>query len=492
MLKLNQINKASRISKLAIDIGVSKNFTKKDNVYIGKLVYNSLKDLGPTFIKIGQFLSTRSDIFGADFTDQLKGLQDNVAPMSKEDIAPLIERISSNFEYINDVPIAAASIGQVHIGKMTDGTPTAIKFKRRYISETINADFTMLLSIINFLKIFISHRQITEIEISLKEYYNLLLEEIDFYNEVSNMKSFKSQFKSTKWIKVPMPYEGLCDNDIIVMEYVPAAKINDLIEIEKMNFDPSKISEKLLECFFIQIVQNGFVHIDPHPGNVGIDESGKIVFYDYGMFVKLDESLKDNIKDLFLALYDRDVEEVCKILVDLQIIIVEPDKLPSFKKFIASLLSYIDNLDIDNFKLGYLDKIDQSEMQFLISSKFILLLRGITILEGICKNLNPTFSYRETLDPFISDFIIDVDYFERRGKRDISRYRNAPDKIEKSEISIGMVETDIEVLKKKMMTVDLRSKYIYTAIILSIVLQTEYIETRIILALAFMYIILNR
>jgi predicted unusual protein kinase regulating ubiquinone biosynthesis (AarF/ABC1/UbiB family) len=191
-------------------------------------------------------------------------------------------------------------------------------------------------------------------------------------------------------------------------------------------------------------------------------------------------------------MYDRDVEEVCRIMVDLQIIIVDPVKIPAFKKFISSFLTYLDSLDIDNFKMGYLDKIDQSEMQFLISSKFVLLLRGITILEGICKNLNPKFSYRETLDPFISDFIIDMDYFERRGKRDISRYRNAPDKIEKSEISLGMVETDMEVLKKKMTTSDLRSKYIFVAILFSIELQTENIESKIVSALAFMYIILNR
>lgn len=487
-----QLQKATKITGLAIDIGVSKIVLKKDNVYVGRQVYDSLKDLGPTFIKIGQFISTRSDIFGADFTDQLKGLQDNVTPMSREDIRPLIQKISHHFEVINEDPIAAASIGQVHVATLKDGTKAAIKFKRKNISETINSDFKMLLSIIEFIKLFTSHRQIQEIEISLREYYNLLQEEIDFYNEVANMKAFKAQFKNTKWIKVPTPYEALCDNDTIVMEYVPAKKINDLAAIDTMNFDAVKISEKLLECFFTQIAQNGFVHIDPHPGNVGIDENGKIVFYDYGMFVKLDGSLKQNIKDLFLAMYDRDVEEVCRIMVDLQIIIVDPVKIPAFKKFISSFLTYLDSLDIDNFKMGYLDKIDQSEMQFLISSKFVLLLRGITILEGICKNLNPKFSYRETLDPFISDFIIDMDYFERRGKRDISRYRNAPDKIEKSEISLGMVETDMEVLKKKMTTSDLRSKYIFFAILFSIEIQTENLESKIVSALAFMYIILNR
>lgn len=486
-----QVNKVTKLSKLALDVGVSK-LKKKDDKYIGKLTFDTLKNLGPTFIKIGQFISTRSDIFGANFTNELKGLQDNVSPMSVDDTKGLIDLISKDFQMIQEEPIASASIGQVHYGELKDGKKVAVKFKRKYIDELINNDFNMLLGFINFIKLFSNHRQIQEIEISLKEYYNLLLEEINFKNEVSNMKQFRTQFKDVPWIKVPYPYEDLCNNDIIVMEYVPAIKINNLDELKSKKFNSVKISEKLLECFFTQVVQYGFVHIDPHPGNVGITESGKIVFYDYGMFVKLDGVIKDNIKVLFLALYDRDVEEVCKLLIDLNIIIVEPTKVPSFKKFIASFLTYIDSLDIDNFKISYIDKIDQTEMQFLISSKFILLLRGITILEGICKELNPNFNYREILDPFISDFIIDIDYFERRGNKDLSRFSLAPDKIANSEISIGLVESEMEIMKKKLSAVSLGNKQIISILLLALQFQIENIEAKVLLTIAFIYVLFNR
>lgn len=490
--ELTKATKATRLTKLALEIGIAKNIMKKPDSYVGKITFNTLKDLGPTFVKIGQFISTRSDIFGEEFTNELKMLQDNVSPMSIDDIQPYINQIQDNFEYIDKIPIAAASIGQVHIGKLNDGKSTAIKFKRVNIDKTINSDFVMLLSIIDFVKLFVSHRQVTEVEISLKEYYNLLLEEIDFKNEVKNMKAFKKQFRNTKWIKVPTPYEHLCNNDIIVMEYVPSIKINDLHKIKEARLDSEKISEKLLQCFFTQVVQYGFVHIDPHPGNVGLTIDGKIVFYDYGMFVKLDGTLKDNIKSLFLAMYDRDVNEVSQLLIDLEIINVEPSKVSSFKKFIASFLDYIDNLDIDNFKLSYLDKIDQSEMQFLISSKFILLLRGITILEGVCKSLNPDFNYREILDPFISDFIIDIQYLERRGRKDISRFRSANDKIATSEISIDLMENEMGALKKKVSVADVRNKYVMSAVVFALQLQAETVESKIVLALAFLYIILNR
>jgi predicted unusual protein kinase regulating ubiquinone biosynthesis (AarF/ABC1/UbiB family) len=276
------------------------------------------------------------------------------------------------------------------------------------------------------------------------------------------------------------------------MEYVPSIKINNTHEIEIMNFNKILISEKLLECFFTQIIQYGFVHIDPHPGNVGISKDGKIVFYDYGMFVKLDGVMKDKLKTLFLAMYDRDVDEVCNLLIELEIITVEPSKKAYFKKFIASFIIYIDNLNVDDFKLSYLDKIDQSEMQFLISSKFLLLLRGITILEGVCKNLNPNFNYRDILDPYISDFIIDINYIERRGEKDISRFTKAPDKITSSEISLGMIENDVDQLKKKLINFDLKTKYILSTILVVQELQVHSWESKIILASAFLYILLSR
>lgn len=490
-----QAHKAVRISKLAVDIAYAT-ATKKDGLkrHIGRISFDALKGLGPTFVKIGQFLSTRSDIFGKDFTDELKGLQDNVSPMAAEEVAPLLEGLSATgrFQAVEPAPIASASIGQVHVGTLNDGTQVAIKLKRQGINQTIEDDFTMLLGVIETIKLFASHRQITEIEISLKEYYGLLKEEIDFEKEVANMKQFKEQFKRTQWIKVPTPYEALCSNDTIVMEYVPSVKISDIPEIDRMRFSRRLLSEKLLECFFTQIVTHGFVHIDPHPGNVGVTPAGKVVFYDYGMFVRLDGVMKTSLKNLFLAMYDRDVDEVCRLLVDLKIVLVEPSKLPYFRRFIASFLTYLDNLDINDFKVSYLDRIDQSQMQFQIASKFILLLRGITILEGICKALNTNFSYREVLDPFINEFVIDVDYLERRGTRDLARLTGATSKIAASEISIGMVETDMEAIKSSVARTSTQSRYMLLAALGAVLTQAETLEARAALGAALLYTMFAR
>jgi len=465
-----KVKKVGKLLDLASRVCVTKFVEKKGDAQVGKIVCEKLKGMGPTFVKIGQFISTRSDIFGKDFTGELKELQDNVAPMDKNVMCRILvdvhEAYPGVFESINDDPLAAASIGQVHYGKLADGTEIAIKFKREGIDEVIHDDFSMLLGFVDFIKVFSQHRQVQEIDISLREYYALLLEEIDFKKEVSNMVRFASQFKDVRWIKVPRPYTDICTDDMIVMEYVPSIKINDVATIEQAGLRTSKISQKLLECFFTQIVQYGFVHIDPHPGNVGIiADTGKIVFYDYGMFVELNGILKENIKQILIALYDRDIDDVCELLLQYDIIKLDADRKPYFKKFIASFLSYLDTLNVNEFQVSYLDRIDQSEVQFLISSKFILLLRGISIMEGNCKMLDPNFNYREILDPFINEFIMDISYLEKRGTKDIQRFTSASDRIVTSEISLSMVEKDIQTLKKKY-TMDFTKYKVVIAIML--------------------------
>lgn len=450
----NNFEKACRLVGLTSKIVISKYITRENDAFLGKLVCDNLRTMGPTYVKIGQFISTRSDIFGKDFTSQLAVLQDQVSPMNLDDTKEMISVLMTDnqglFQFIAEEPIAAASIGQVHYGKLMDNTEIVVKLKRKGIETVIKDDFRILFAIVSIIRMFSQHRQVQEVEISLREYYALLLEEIDFAQEVRNMVRFAEQFKNVNWLKIPIPYEELCFDNAIVMEYVPSIKIDDISSIEKESLRRNVISQKLLECFFKQIVEHGFVHIDPHPGNVGIIPStGKIVFYDYGMFVELNGILKDNVKQLLIALYDRDVDDVCEMLVRYDIIKLESDRAPYFKKFVASFMSYLDNLDVTDFKVSYLDRIDQSQMQFLISSKFVLLLRGISIMEGNCKRLDADFNYRTVLDPFINDFVMDVSYIEKRGAKDIQRFTNTSNRIVTSEISLGMVEKDIETLKKQ-------------------------------------------
>lgn len=442
--------KVARLTKLAGTLFYQSKVKKASRGELGRLTSQELQNLGPTFIKIGQFMSTRSDVFGSEFTSELTVLQDTIPPIAISEVRSAIPE--GVFSEVSDTPLASASIGQVHYARLAaTGEEVVIKFRRPNIERTIRMDFFFLTSLVRGIQAFYKDRQLLEVEILLREYYLMLLEEIDFAKERDNMVLFADIFKGvTRWLKVPKVFPELCTEEIIVMEYVPAIKINNTAELSQRNFDTVKITKKLVECYLTQIIDHGVVHIDPHPGNLGMTPAGKVVFYDYGMVLRLDMKIKENFRRVLTAIYDRDIEEVAALLIDLDIVVVELDKIPVFKKFLASFLSYLDSLNLEEFKANYIDRVDQSDMPFMFSSKFLMLLRGLSLLEGVCRELDPEFNYREVLDPFINDMSFDLDFLERRGNRDLSRFRAAPDKIALNEISVGIIEKDVTMMRKDM------------------------------------------
>jgi predicted unusual protein kinase regulating ubiquinone biosynthesis (AarF/ABC1/UbiB family) len=416
---------------------------------LGIFTRENLAYLGSTFIKIGQLLSTRSDIFDKDFTAQLTSLQDNVPPFDISMYLEDLDKIVSEFE---QTPIASASIGQVHKAVLKSGETVAVKLKRPGIDREIDSDFQMLLGLIGILRNVSDRREFYELETVFKQYQILLNEEIDFTREVQNMDTFKQMFESNdemKWIKIPQSYANVSSNDIIVMEYLPAIKINDIETLDKLNFDKSRIAEKLVECYIKQIVDYGKVHIDPHPGNVGITTSGKIVFYDYGMVTDISPTLRGRFQELLVAVSEKDTDSIAKLLVAADIVTIEPENMVYLKSFVLSFLNYIEKIDIAYFKENFIDKISNDSLPFIINSNFLLILRGLTILEGVCKSLDDNFSYKRVIDPYITQsFPIDIIYLEKRARKDIGNLQ----KLSFTQVMTEGQKNDVdrELLEKKL------------------------------------------
>jgi len=466
-------NKFCNIFISYLEFKYLKNIKKLNNNQIGNWIKNKLVSLGPTFVKIGQFMSTRSDVFGEEITFELKELQDNVLPLPYEELEEYINPILLNIETIDKLPIASASIGQVHLGTLKTGEKIVLKIKRPNIENQISEDFELLLFMINLLKNISDDRQINEFEILFNEYYKLLKEEIDFKREARTMQVFKSFFKDKKWLKVPKVYVEYSNENVIIMEYVPSIKIDDLESINKLNFNKEKIAEKLIELFINQIVDAGLVHIDPHPGNLGITENGKIVFYDFGMVLNIDFKVKEKFTSFLIAVYDKDINKICQIAIDIGLINVKPENIPYFKAFLISFLAYVERADIEEFKISYINKISKSEKApFLVSSKFILLFRGISILEGICKKLDPYFNFKKPLDPYIDQFVIDINYFEKKAMNDLNLFYKVPDNVVNSQIQLEVLEKNIRDVERVTQQ-EQRDKY-YQIIGLLFTLFIEY------------------
>ncbi len=468
--------KLGKILKFSTQLNYLVNIKKATPEEIGIFTRDNLAFLGSTFIKIGQLLSTRSDVFDKRFTQQLTTLQDSAPPFDISLYHDDIHKIVKEFE---EKPIASASIGQVHKAVLNSGEIVAIKLKRPNIERDIKTDFQMLLGLIALLRNISDRREFYELQTIFKQYESLLNEEIDFKRELRNLKEFKKIFSSsddTKWIKVPKAYENVSSNDIIVMEYLPAIKINDFETIEKMQFDRTLIAEKLVECYIKQIVEYGKVHIDPHPGNVGITTYGKIVFYDYGMVCDINPILMNKFQELLIAVSEKDTDLIAKIMVEAEIVFLEPENIVYLKSFVLSFLNYIERVDVSYFKENFIDKISNEELPFVINSNFLLILRGVTILEGVCKALDPNFNYKKIIDPYINEtFPIDILYFEKRALKDIESIQ----RLNINQVITDNKKNDIdkELLEKRLKDITTirdkeRSKQFLTNIIIISVLFT--------------------
>lgn len=440
-----QLQKVSRIFKYGIEIECIRATRKVDNRFVGKWIKEKAIALGPTFIKIGQLMSTRKDIFGKEFTDELKDLQDNISPLPLTDLDVDLKGINGCFEFIEPFPIASASIGQVHKAKLKSGQDVVIKARRPGITDTIQYDFEIVTMLLNIAERLTDSRRLQEISILFKEYYSILQDEINFEKERKNMVKFNDMFKTTPWIKIPKVFEEASNANVITMEYVPSIKIDNNFEIDNLKFNKSRIADKLIETYIAQIIDHGTIHLDPHPGNVGISSNGKIVFYDFGMTLSLDERFRESFDDLLMAIYNKDVEMISKIAIDNEFILLDDGDTQPFQNFLSIFLKYIETLDVDNFKIEYLDVFDTSELNFMLSSKFVMLLRGITILEGVCKDLDPTFKYSRNLDAYINKIVFNIENLEKKIGSDMGKFIQAKNNSRKLSNSVTLTQNNKKI-----------------------------------------------
>jgi predicted unusual protein kinase regulating ubiquinone biosynthesis (AarF/ABC1/UbiB family) len=431
-----------KIGRLGAEIEYQRNYKKATPVDIGKLLVKRFPELGPSFIKIGQFMSTRDDIFGEPLANELKALQDSTTPIKTDYVDKALKALPlKSYEL---TPVASASIGQVNRAYLQNGQEVAIKIRRPAVEKNIKEDFEVLLNLIKFVKLFTDNRRILELEIVFREYYSVLLEEIDFAREVANMKKFRRNFKNVSWVKVPQVHQELCTRELIVMEFVDGLKVDKLHK--KYSKEQCKnASKKIIQAFIMQFLDHRLVHIDPHPGNLAVTPSGQLVFYDYGMCMDIStEQFAIRFDEFLLYLFDKDAEKLGAFLVETGIIEVLPGNMALFKAFVKLFLSYTNNLNIQEFRANYLKQLDTlGGMPFFISSKFVMMLRGLAILEGVVKAVDPDFNYQESLMPFVQDKVMSIDYFEKKVQGDIKLYQDLP-------TSFEMAQLQIEVLEKKM------------------------------------------
>ncbi|HKF57103.1 MAG TPA: AarF/ABC1/UbiB kinase family protein [Blastocatellia bacterium] len=400
-----------------------RRFRKRTDVELrhseGSVLRDKLLRLGPTFIKIGQTLATRADILPVEYIQELSRLQDEVPPFPTSVARAIVEaelgaRIPDLFESFEDEPIAAASLGQVHRAQLRTGQSVVVKVQRPDLETKIGFDISVLRRVARVLARFPNLIRGLDWEGSLAEFRATVFEEMDYAQEAHNAEIFRKNFARWKEVYVPQVYHIFSGQKSIVMEYIPGLKVTDVDELKAAGIDPKQVVRLLARTYLKQLLEDGFFHADPHPGNLRVMPDGRLAFFDFGMVGRLEVELQSRLINAFFHTIERDVHGLVEDMVRLGFIELTPDQEARFKPVIEGLLDRYLALKIEEVKFKEL-VFDLAhviyEFPFHIPANFTYIIRAMMTLEGIGTLVDPTFSFFEVARPYAKRFM-----FRREGR----------------------------------------------------------------------------
>lgn len=378
---------------------------------LGAWTRNELIELGPTFIKLGQIASSRQDIFSESFTMELESLQDECPPIQNQNIIEVIEselqcNIADVFQSFDKSPYKAASIGQVHNATLLNGIDVVVKIQRPNIEDIILEDVKTIREIF---AVFTFLRVLSDFDDNLlQESEKYLMQEVDYVNEARNAKIFRSQFYDTEYI-VPRVCDKFSTKRLLVMERVNGRKITDL-----QKDDSKKMAVQLIiECFIQQLVEYGYIHGDPHPGNLAYNK-GNLILYDFGLVIDVSTLVQESFDELILSLIQKDSKKLTDILIDSKLIIPTSSK-PNIVFFFDSLFDMFGSVPANDEDFDLKESMEvlndlgfsDSNRPFTISNDLIYLGKSLSLLDGICRQLDPDYKPLKYIQPYVENKLSD-------------------------------------------------------------------------------------
>jgi len=368
------------------------------------------EELGPTFVKLGQVLSTRPDILPESYTSELAALRDDVRPFPYEEVEKILvseyrRPITEIFLTIEREPVASASISQVHRATLGDGRVIALKVRRPEITRIVQADLDILKNLallaerrLTFLSVYRPYALAREFERTIKR-------ELDFNIERRTMQRCRTQFANDPTVHIPYAVEEFSTSRVIAMEFIEGVSIDDLDALRRLHLDPADLAIRGARILLKQIFEFGFFHADPHPGNLRVLPDGVIVPLDYGMFGQLDSRTRERIADLLSGLLDQDPDRVLRALdaLDIKGDQVDPRAL---RRDVSELVQSYSELTLENLQLGVLlrELVGLIRTHHLhIPPDLILLIRSLVTIESVGRALDPRFDIARQLEPFLRD-----------------------------------------------------------------------------------------
>lgn len=377
-----------------------------------KWLVDRLMNLGPTFIKIGQSLSTRADLIPLEYIEQLTQLQDRVPEFNSQEAIRVIETelgqpLDNLFASFTVSPLACASLGQVHRARLLSGEEVVIKVQRPNLEGLFNLDFELLHRLTRWLNILPVVKKYN-LEAIYQEFFELLFQEIDYIHEGKNADRFRENFKNYPQVKVPLVYWQYTTRKVLTLEYVPGIKVDDRETLLANGINVDGIIQLGICSYLKQLLQDGFFQSDPHPGNMAVSQEGELIFYDFGTMFELKSVAKDQMIETFFAVLKKDTETVLKTLVYMGLI--EPVRdLQPVRNIVQFLLDEFRDKPVD---VRVFEQISDQvylmfkQQPFRLPPQMTFIIKSVTTLDGIARSLDPQYNLLAASQPFVKSLAV--------------------------------------------------------------------------------------
>ena len=370
-----------------------------------------LQELGTTFIKFGQLLSSRPDWVGEKISEELSQLHDDNPPISFEEIKVIIEselggNIEDIFAEFSKEALATASIAQVHEAKLPTGEKVAVKVQKTNVQEIVETDLAIMRFIANESERFDTSFKHLNLPAIVHEFDRSIQKEMDFDNELMNIRHMNDNFKYNDKIIVPVTYQDYSTEKVLTMEYVEGVKLSEVIVGDDPKYNKILIADRIVRSYFQQIFVDGFFHADPHPGNIFITDDNAVCFIDFGMMGVLDEEFRQNLAELMIHFSDRNIDGLINQLIRMDILnektdinILKTDLNDLFAKYYGVELSRFNGIIED--LLFLMQKYDVK-----LPNEFVLMARGLSMVENLGLRLDPNIDVVAILKPFARKLMV--------------------------------------------------------------------------------------
>ena len=367
-----------------------------------------LQELGTTFIKLGQLLSTRPDIVGDKIADELANLQDDNPAITYEQVKAIIERelngnIDELFEDFNHENLATASIGQVHEAKLITGERVAVKIQKEGITDKIDLDLRIMKYVANRADKWNSDLRKINLPGIMEEFDRSIHKEIDYNNEFMNMQRIEMNFVDNPYIHIPETYPQYCTSKVLTMEFIEGTKLNDVYASTGDEFDKKLLAKNVLDSYLQQLFIDGFFHGDPHPGNMMILEDNVVCYLDEGMMGFFDEEFKRNLSEVMLLFVDQDVDGLINQLMYMEILDYDIDT-KTLRRDMNDLFGRYFGVSLNRFD-GVLEELLSLMQEYgvILPNEVVTMARGLSMIEAIAHNLDPEIDVFASIKPIATE-----------------------------------------------------------------------------------------